>query len=106
MKHTIGGKLYNTDTARLICETGNGEYSTDFAFEASDLYVTKKGAYFIAGWGGPLSRFSVSEGRRETCGGEGIIPLSRASAFAEAQRVAGQDPDLLAKYFGDLIEDA
>jgi hypothetical protein len=36
----------------------------------------------------------------------GIIPKSRAEAFAEIQRCAGDDTNLIAEYFGDMIEEA
>ena len=49
MKRIIDGKTYNTETAEKICDTGNDEYATDFRYENSALYITKKGAYFIAG---------------------------------------------------------
>ena len=73
--------------------------------ENSALYVTKKGAYFIAGDGGALSRFSAAKGNGYG-GGAGIIVLSRSKAFAEVQRCAGYDADLISEYFGDMVEEA
>ena len=105
MKRIIDGKTYNAETAKLICETGNNEYSTDFRYENSRLYVTRKGAYFVAGDGGALSRFSVAEGNGYR-GGAGIIPMSRAEAFAEIQQCTRYDDNLIAKYFGDMVEEA
>ena len=92
MRRIIYGKTYNTKTAEIICDTGNDEYSTDFRHERSDLFVTKKGAYFIAGNGGALSRFAAPYGNGWQ-GDAGIIPLSRDEAFAEIQRCAGYDAD-------------
>ena len=105
MKRIIDGKTYNTETAEIICDTGNDEYSTDFRHERSDLFVTKKGAYFVAGNGGALSRFAVPDGNGYR-GGAGIIPLSRDEAFTEIQRCAGYDADLIAEYFGDMVMEA
>ena len=106
MKRIIDGRTYNTGTAEIICDTGNGEYSTDFRYENSDLFVTSKGAYFVAGYGGALSRFSVAEGNGYR-GGAGIIPMSRAEAFSEIQQSCAEyDTDLIAKYFGDMVEEA
>ena len=105
MKRIIDGKTYNTETAKKICDTGNDEYPTDFRYENSSLYITKKGAYFIAGDGGALSRFSVAEGNGYG-GGAGIIVLSRDAAFSEVQRRAGYDTDLITEYFSDLVEEA
>ncbi|ANS02975.1 hypothetical protein [uncultured Mediterranean phage uvDeep-CGR0-AD1-C123] len=106
MKRIIDGKAYNTETAEIICDTGNNECLTDFRHERSNLFVTKKGAYFIAGEGGASSRFAVRYGNNGWQGDDGIIPLSRDAAFAEIQRCAGYDPDLITEYFGDLVEDA
>lgn len=105
MKRIIDGRTYNTGTAEKICDTGNDEYSTDFRYENSALYITKKGAYFVAGDGGALSRFSAAKGNGYR-GGAGIIPMSRAEAFAEIQRCAGYDTDLITEYFSDLVEEA
>tara|TARA_R110000787_G_scaffold206459_1_gene316664 strand:+ start:281 stop:598 length:318 start_codon:yes stop_codon:yes gene_type:complete len=105
MKRIIDGRTYNTGTAEKICDTGNDEYSTDFRYENSALYITKKGAYFIAGDGGALSRFSAAKGNGYG-GGAGIIVLSRSKAFAEVQRCAGYDADLISEYFGDMVEEA
>ena len=103
MKRIIDGKTYNTKTATLICDTSNEYSRSDFKFESSDLYVTKKGAYFIAGSGGALSRFArrVSDGY---CGGEGIIPISREDALSECERHG--DTDDAAEFFGGMLTDA
>jgi|TARA_R110000744_G_scaffold68185_1_gene138675 hypothetical protein len=105
MQRIIDGKTYNTETATLICDTGNDESVADFAFERSALYVTKQGAYFVAGQGGPLSRFSVPDGNGQR-GGASVIPLSREQAFEEAQRCAGHNTDLITEYFSDMVTEA
>ena len=103
MKRIIDGKTYNTKTAEMICDTGNDVSLTDFGYERSDLFVTKKGRYFVAGKGGSLSRFAVADGNGHR-GGTGIIPLTRDEAFAEIQRCAGYNTDLITKYFGDMTD--
>tara|TARA_B100000959_G_C14641465_1_gene484457 strand:- start:55 stop:417 length:363 start_codon:yes stop_codon:yes gene_type:complete len=105
MKRTIDGKTYNTKTAEIICDTGNDESLTDFRYERSDLFVTRRGRYFVAGRGGSLSRFAVPDGNGRR-GGAGIIPLTRDAAFAEIQHCAGYNTDLITKYFGDLVVEA
>jgi len=105
MKRVIDGKTYNTDTAEIICDTGNEAYSSDFRCENSDLFMTRKGAYFLAGRGGALSRFAVPDGNGYR-GGAGVIPLSRDEAFAEIQRCAGYDADLITNYFSDMVQEA
>lgn len=100
MKRVINGKVYNTETATEICDTGsNGGISqSDFNYEDSYLYVTKKGNFFIAGEGGAMSRFSSSCGQNSYCGGEGIVVVSREEALELAER-AEMDPDEIAEYF-------
>lgn len=105
MRRAIDGRAYNTETATLICDTGNDESVTDFRCEQSNLYVTKKGAHFISGNGGPLSRFSVPDGNGQR-GGASVIPLSREQAFAEIQRCAGHNTDLITEFFGDMVTEA
>jgi hypothetical protein len=107
MKRIIDGKLYNTETATLICDTSNGLPRSDFQAEDSALYVTKKEAYFVAGSGGPSTRFArkIRNGRSD---GSGIIPLTRAEAREECERQCrtDEDADLIQEFFGDIIEAA
>ena len=105
MKRIIDGKTYNTETATKVCDTGN-DLSIGFGHEDSALYITKKCAFFIAGNGGPMSRFARAESQDTWSGGSGIIPLDRGEAFEEAMRCAGDWPEKIEKYFSDMIEDA
>ncbi len=81
MKRSIEGKVYNTETATEICDISRG-HSGDFEHVNAELYVTKKGAFFIAGWGGASTRFakSTSDGNGRV-GSDGIIPLSEREAL-------------------------
>ena len=101
MKRIINGKIYNTDTATRI---GNHVHSNagDFQYEDTDLYRTKKGAWFICGEGGPLSRWSRSAGN-STFGGSGIEAMTTGEAleWCEFSRI---DVDVIAKYFS--VEEA
>src|SRR4051812_45958300 len=82
MKAIINGKRYDTATATLIGEAeGGGRSMSDWHFWSEDLYRTpRSGTYFLAGYGGPLSRYARSVGQNEWTGGERIIPLSAADA--------------------------
>ncbi len=80
MKKVINGALYNTDTAKLLGNWDNGYPRNDFNFCEESLYRTKSGKYFLHGYGGPLSKYSVSHGDNEWCGGEHIEPLSSDTA--------------------------
>lgn len=79
MKKIINGKLYNTETARLI---GDYEYSnsSDFNWVYEGLYVTKKGQYFLAGKGGANSKYGKSLGNNSYGGGSNIELLTENEA--------------------------
>lgn len=75
MKKVINGKLYDTETATLVAEYDSGHYSNDFHSSEEKLYRTKKGAWFLHGKGGAMSRWSERCGSNCYCGGEGIEAL-------------------------------
>lgn len=79
MKRVIEGKLYNTETAELIHEWSNNMGSRDFKHCEESLYRTTKGAWFLVGEGGPMSKYAepVSGGM---IGGSALTPLSDREA--------------------------
>tara|TARA_R110002020_G_scaffold119835_2_gene273287 strand:+ start:2217 stop:2528 length:312 start_codon:yes stop_codon:yes gene_type:complete len=103
MRRIKGGKIYDTNTATCICGTGNGLSGSDFRFEDSGLYVTKRGGYFVSGRGGAMSRFAFSSGDGYV-GSSDIIVLSAGEALAEAECHA--DADTVEKYFSGMVEEA
>jgi hypothetical protein len=82
MKRIIDGLKYDTDTAALIAEWDNGIYGSDFKSCEESLYKTAKGAYFIAGEGGPMSKYAQPVGNNGMGSGSGLEPLDREEAFA------------------------
>lgn len=98
MKKVIDGKVYNTETATRIAGDNSSYYPGDFQYEDTDLYKTKKGAFFLAGEGGPMSRWAEPLGNNGRTGGSGIEPLSleEARAWCEANDV---DADVIAEHF-------
>ena len=103
MRQIIDGKRYDTETAALIGETSSEHSRTDFEWWQAGLYVTRKGAFFLAGRGGPSSMFAhhLKIGRT---GGERIIPMDRSEALAWASE---QLPvSIVESVFQDTIEDA
>ena len=99
MKQVISGKVYNTETATLIADWGNGLSTRDFGHCSESLYITKKGAYFIAGEGGAQTKYAQS------CGdgigsGENIEPIKKDEAllWCETHDV---DPDTIGVSFDD-----
>ena len=83
MIRIVNGKRYNTETAEHLCNISCGGYSrSDFAYDDTDLYVTKNGNFFIAGEGGPRSRWARSVGNSGHSGGSGLRPLDKDDARA------------------------
>lgn len=98
MKKVIEGKLYNTDTASKIASWDNGMSRGDFGWCDEDIFVTKKGAYFVWGQGGALSRWSVPCGNNGQTGGANIEVLTahEAREWCETHEV---DADVIAEHF-------
>lgn len=82
MKKIIDGKTYNTDTAEYITgDRTNLLARNDWNYEDWDLYCTPKGAFFMRGEGGPLTRWGVSLGGGMRSGsGPTIIAISEEEA--------------------------
>jgi hypothetical protein len=102
MKAIIDGLRYDTETAELLTKTTHGNNRNDFAFEETELYRTKAGRFFLAGHGGPRSRWSRATAQNEWTGGEGIKPLFENEAREFLEKECPQTPGvllLLEKYF-------
>ncbi len=107
MKAIINGKRFDTEKAILIGETDNGDrYSVnDFSYWTAGLYKSPRSErFFLAGWGGAMSRFARPHGQNGQIGGEGIIPMSKADAQQFAERYF--DAATIEEHFADSIEDA
>ncbi|MGF6808412.1 hypothetical protein OKW30_003538 [Paraburkholderia sp. Clong3] len=98
MKRVIDGMMYNTETANRIAGWANTYNCSDFQYYEEDLYVTKKGAYFIAGEGGPLSPYSRPCGSNGTLGGKGmrVVTEHEAREWCEQHDVP---VDVIAQHF-------
>ena len=88
MKMVINGKVYNTETATKISSGGrSGRASVDdFSSCSESLYRSRKGQYFLAGFGGARSKYARSAGQNGSTGGEGIILLSDTEALKWAEQ--------------------
>ena len=102
MKKVINGKLYNTETAKKIGEWDNGIYGNDFSRCEETLYLTKSGAYFLHGDGGPMSKYSESHGNNSWGGGSLIQPMSPQAAREWAEE--NLDGDDYISAFGEPDE--
>jgi len=81
MKATIQGFRYDTDKAILVREHEQGTYVTDFSYWTAGLYrTTVAGRYFLAGEGGPMTRFARRIDANNIAYGARILPLSDQEA--------------------------
>ncbi len=102
MKKIIDGLRF--DTGKGI-EIGTASYGNQGDFEAweATLYKTpRSGRFFIAGSGGPMSRFSQSIGQNQWSGGSDIIPMSEDEAREWAENYL--DAEVIEEHFE--VEDA
>jgi hypothetical protein len=76
MKKIVNGIRYNTESSRKIEDLSGGKYSLHY-WEATIYKFPFSNNYFIAGRGGPLSRFAQSNGRNTFEDGKDIIPVSK-----------------------------
>lgn len=104
MKKVIDGLLYDTQTAALIGEYHTGGSCRDFHYFEESLYKTPKGAYFVAGSGGPMTSYCRAVGQNEWSGGDGLRVLTRAEALEWAESHL-KSVDVVAE-FGDMIKTA
>jgi hypothetical protein len=107
MKAIINGKRFNSDTAIKIGEGGShwNVSRTDFSFWEATLYRTpRSGAYFLAGKGGPMTRWAKSAGNNSYTGSSGILPLARAEALEWAEKYLS--PEEIEHGFSEVLEDA
>ena len=98
MKKVIDGKLYNTETAEEIANWSNSYGYSDFNHCKETLYRTKKGAWFIYGVGGALSRYNQAVGNAYI---RALTP-QKAQEWLELHDLV----DELEEYFATSIEEA
>ena len=104
MKRIIDGKKYNTETAECVAEWSNHYYPNDFHYCQESLYKTQKGAWFVAGHGGALSKYSEPVGNNARGGGEGLEPLTPGEARQWLEDKGFTEE--LEEHFADSIEEA
>lgn len=103
MKRIIDGKRYDTKTATLIYAYESPYPRSDFNWYVETLHRTSKGNYFLAGEGGPLSKYAERSGN-ETRGGSDLKPISDKDAQRWLEKRGASDE--LEALFGEEIEDA
>lgn len=103
MKKIINGKKYDTETAKEVGYWENGGMWRDFSHMEETLYLKKTGEFFLFGEGGPMTKYSVSQGQNSWSGGSRIIPLSYENARQWAEEHL--DADEYESVFGEVEED-
>jgi hypothetical protein len=104
MKRIIDGKRYDTEKAEEIAWNGSTEGRSDFRYFSEYLYRTARGRWFLAGSGGPMTKYAETIGNGRT-GGDGIIPLSEDEAREWLEHCdSSSATEALEKYF--TLEDA
>ena len=92
MKKIIDGKLYNTDTSKLLCKWLVGEDNGGNVINFYELYLTKKGTYFKA----------TFPGHSIWSDGDNIEILSEADARKTMEEHSSAEEYISA--FGDVEE--
>lgn len=103
MRKIIGRKVYDTNTAQTVCDISPSGFSgSDFRWEDTKLYKSPKGQFFIAGEGGPMTRWAEPSGNNGTTGGRGLVLISDDAAVSLAERFAS--PGAIEIAFGKAEE--
>jgi hypothetical protein len=103
MKKVIDRMVYNTETAELVYEFSNGRGFSDYNFLREDLYLTKKGNWFLYYHGGAATKYSENSGQWSS-DGRGIIPFSADEALEWLEKRDATEE--IEKHFSNLLEEA
>ena len=99
----VDGRRYDTEKSTLIANYRWGAVN-DFKHYDEDLYKTKRGNYFLSGFGGPASPYRRPQDGGGWTDGYKVIPLSPEEAFEWAQKhMRAEDVE---REFGEQISDA
>lgn len=106
MKKIVNGKIYDTEKSTLIGESSATDaHRGDFRYWEASLYQTPRSkSFFLAGEGGPMTRFAQSCGQNSWEGGSDLIPMTREQALEWAE--ANLKPAIVEHYFADVLEEA
>lgn len=101
MKKIIGGKIYDTNTAECVHAYSSRHNHDDSNWYEETLYKTKKGVYFLAGTGGPLTKYGVRFGN-ELYGMPDIslLSINEALSWCESHDMAA---DEISDVFSDYV---
>ncbi len=105
MKSIINGRRFDTDAPQTqeIADYSTGS-SRDHGHIRETLYRTGHGNWFLAGVGGPASRYSERVDNNSWSGGSKIIPLDNQEALDWLE--ARGETDVIEKWFAASVQDA
>ena len=104
MKAIIKGKRYNTDKAQLVAKYDNILGGSDFNYLCEKLYQTEKGNWFLAGEGGPMTKYARHVGNGNKSGGSKITPMTENDVIEWLEE--HDHTEILEAYFPEHIDDA
>ena len=99
MKKIIGGRKYDTETAKQI---GVDAYGCDFSKVYETLYRKKNGEFFIHYDGGPMSDYAVHVDANTWGAGQKIVPVTEEQAKAWVEQ--HMDAEAYEAVFGEVEE--
>lgn len=102
MKKIINGKLYDTDSAKIMAHYESDYPVNDFHFFEETLYKKKNGGFFLLGEGNGLSGYAESVDVNSSKAGKKIIPLSENEAKKWAEKRLSVDEYV--EIFGEVEE--
>ncbi|MBO4620352.1 MAG: hypothetical protein J5654_09615 [Victivallales bacterium] len=80
MVKVFDGKLYDTETAEELASSRNGDRFCNRDYTCESLYRTRDGRYFLAGEGGPETKYARYCGYISWEAGTDIIPITEDDA--------------------------
>lgn len=103
MKKIIGGRRYDTETATFLGNDCAECSITDFGYWREELYQKRTGEFFLAGSGGPMTKYAVRVEQNGWRSGESITPLTfeEAKTWCENHLTADEYESI----FGEVTED-
>lgn len=102
MRKVYHGKIYDTETAKMVAAYYSDAPVGDSSYWEERLYRKKNGEYFLHGFGGPCSKYKEGQIFGEISGGEKIEPVSITTAMQWAEKMLpGEEYESI---FGEIRE--
>lgn len=91
MKKIINGKMYNTETAKVLGTACSSAAVNSFEYWEETLYKKKTGEYFLYGHGGAASQYARRVDANSWSDGDGFVPLTETQAMKWAEMYFSAD---------------